>query len=480
MTSWLIGLAIFLIYVLGILSAVLALMSARTSQGAIAWIISLLTMPYLAVPAYWIFGRPRFYGYVLARGERDSVLRRQLHRYRDRFEPYLSSASNADIRAVEQLALMPLTRGNRAELLVDGEATFESLFAGIEAAEEYILIQFFIVRDDALGLELKQRLQRAAERGVRVCFLFDEIGSHSLPERYLRDLRMAGVEVSAFRSSRGLKHRFQLNFRNHRKVLVVDGREGWTGGFNVGTEYLGENPRLGHWRDTHLKLSGPSVLGLQEAFWEDWHWATGEMISLTWTPVPFAGDRQDEGLAESQSVVIVPSGPADQLETASLLVQHAIHSAHERLWVTSPYFVPDQGVQDALRLAAMRGVDVRIMMPERPDHLLVFLSAFSFLPDMLRAGVKVFRYQPGFLHQKVMLIDDVAASVGTVNLDNRSFRLNFEITAVVPDRRFAAEVRQMLERDFGDCRRVTLEELTRRPLWRKLLSRAAYLLSPIQ
>ncbi|MEQ6917515.1 cardiolipin synthase [Halomonas aquatica] len=472
MTSWLIGLAIFLTHLLGILSAVLALMSSRTSQGAIAWIISLLTMPYLAVPAYWIFGRPRFYGYVSARGERDSVLRRQLHRYRDRFAPYLSASNDADIRAVEQLALMPLTGGNRAELLIDGKATFESLFAGIDAATEYILIQFFIVRDDALGLELKHRLQRASEKGVRVCFLYDEIGSHGLPDRYLRDLREAGVEVSAFRSSRGLKHRFQLNFRNHRKVLVVDGRLGWVGGFNVGTEYLGQNPRFGHWRDTHLKLTGPSVLGLQEAFWEDWHWATGEMISLTWTPVPCP--------TGSQKVVIVPSGPADPQETASLLVQHSIHSAHERLWVTSPYFVPDQGVQDALRLAAMRGVDVRIMMPERPDHLLIFLSAFSFLPDMLRAGVRVYRYQPGFLHQKVMLIDDVAASVGTVNLDNRSFRLNFEITAVVPDRQFAGEVRRMLEHDFTDCRRVTLEEITRRPLWRKLLSRAAYLLSPIQ
>ncbi|MBB3189164.1 cardiolipin synthase [Halomonas cerina] len=472
MTSWLLGLAILLIHVLGVLSAVLALMSSRTSQGAIAWIISLLTMPYLAVPAYWVFGRPRFYGYVSARGERDTVLRRLLARYRDRFDPYLPASSDADIRAVEKLAMMPLTSGNQAELLIDGEATFDSLFAGIEAAEEYILIQFFIVRDDALGIELKHRLQQAAERDVSIYFLYDEIGSRGLGDRFLRDLAEAGIEVSAFRSSRGFKHRFQLNFRNHRKVLVVDGREGWLGGFNVGTEYLGQHPRHGHWRDTHMKLIGPSVLGLQEAFWEDWHWATGEMITLTWTP--------QASPAKNQNVVIVPSGPADRLETASLLVQHAIHSARERLWVTSPYFVPDRSVQDALRLAAMRGVDVRIMMPERPDHLLVFLSAFSFLPDMLRAGVKVYRYQPGFLHQKVILIDDDAASVGTVNLDNRSFRLNFEITAVVPDRAFAAQVHAMLERDFAACRQVSLEELTSRPLWRKLVSRAAYLFSPIQ
>ncbi|MDN3554075.1 cardiolipin synthase [Halomonas almeriensis] len=472
MASWLLGLLIVVIHVLGVLSAVQALMSSRTSQGAIAWMISLLTIPYLAVPLYWIFGRPRFFGYVSARGVRDSVLRRVLGRYRQLVEPYLVTGSVADVVAVEKLAMMPLTSGNRAELLVDGQATFRSLFDGIERADDYIVVQFFIVREDVLGREFKQHLQDAAQREVRVYFLYDEIGCHQLSEHYLNDLREAGVQVSAFHSSRGFRHRFQLNFRNHRKVMVVDGREGWIGGSNVGVEYLGESPRHGHWRDTHLHLVGPSVLGLQEAFWEDWHWATGQVINLTWTPST-SGE-------ECQNVIIVPSGPADPQETASLLVQHAIHSARERLWVTSPYFVPDHSVQDALRLAAMRGVDVRIMIPERPDHLLVFLSAFSFLPDMLRAGVRVYRYQPGFMHQKVMLIDDEAASVGTVNLDNRSFRLNFEITAFVPDRRFAADVHAMLVRDFAACRRVTLEEIQCRPLWRKLVSRAAYLLAPVQ
>ncbi|WP_027961127.1 cardiolipin synthase [Halomonas halodenitrificans] len=472
MTSWLIGLAIFTMYVLGVLSAVLALLSSRTSQGAVAWILSLLTFPYLAVPAYWIFGQPRFYGYVTARGQRDSILRRVLARYRSHIDPYLTDVHDPDVRAVEQLAQMPLTSGNRAELLVDGQATFESLFDGIDRAEEYVLVQFFIVRDDALGAKLKRHLKGATERGVRVYFLYDEIGSHKLNDDFLRGLVEEGIEVSAFRSSRGFKHRFQINFRNHRKILVVDGKEGWLGGFNVGVEYLGQHPRHGPWRDTHLKLVGPSALGLQEAFWEDWHWATGELINLSWKPT--------QTCEECHNVVIVPSGPADNQDTAGLLVQHAIHSARERFWVTSPYFVPDQGVQDALRLAAMRGVDVRIMIPERPDHLLVFLSAFSFLPDMLRAGVKVYRYQPGFLHQKVMLIDDASACVGTVNLDNRSFRLNFEITAFLPDRQFAAQVHSMLEKDFRDCRRIEVEEITSRPLWRKLISRAAYLMAPIQ
>lgn len=472
MASWLFGLAFILMHILGFLSAILALLSSRTSQGAVAWIISLLTIPYLAVPAFWIFGRPRFYGYVSARGERDTVLRRILARYHEHIEPYVVVLDDPDVRAVEQLAMMPLTSGNQAELLIDGKETFDSLFAGIDAARDYVLIQFFIVRHDALGHQLKEHLQRAVARGVRVYFLYDEVGSRKLSQGYRRELANSGIEISGFRSSRGLRHQFQLNFRNHRKILVVDGAYGWLGGFNVGVEYLGQHPRHGPWRDTHLKLAGPSVLGLQEAFWEDWHWATGNVINLCWKPQVIC--------EECHNVVIVPSGPADRQETASLLVQHAIHSANERLWVTSPYFVPDQGVQDALRLAAMRGIDVRIMIPEHPDHLLVYLSAFSFLPDMVRAGVKVYRYQPGFLHQKVILIDDAAAAVGTVNLDNRSFRLNFEITAFIPDQRFAAQVHLMLERDFAVCRLVSYDELHNRPLWRKLISRAAYLTAPIQ
>ena len=472
MASWLLGTSILLIHLLGIVSAIMALMSSRTSQGAVAWIISLLTFPYVALPAYWFFGRPRFYGYVSARGQRDTVLRRVLVRYRANVQPYVAPSSSADIQAVEQLAMMPLTRGNQATLLVNGYAAFESLFDGIDRAENYVLIQFFIVRNDALGQRLLSHLQRAAKRGVRVYFLYDEVGSRKLNEGYLDDLTREGASVSAFRSSRGFKHRFQLNFRNHRKVTVVDGKEGWVGGLNVGIEYLGEDPRHGAWRDTHLKLQGPSVLGLQEAFWEDWHWATDEVISLNWIA--------DTSTATDHHVVIVPSGPADRQDTASLLVQQVIHSAKHRLWVTSPYFVPDQGVQDALRLAAMRGVDVRVMIPERPDHLLVFLSAFSFLPDMLRAGVKIYRYLPGFLHQKVMLVDKDAATVGTINLDNRSFRLNFEITAFIPSPEFAASVAVMLESDFEQCRRVTMDEINQRSMWMKVVSRAAYLTAPVQ
>ncbi|MFC0268433.1 cardiolipin synthase [Kushneria aurantia] len=472
MTALLGGLLIVCMHLLGMLSGIVALMSSRTSQGAVAWIISLITFPYVAIPAYWIFGRPRFYGYVNARGQRDTALRRVLDQFRSKVEPTFAYPDRAELRAVERLAMLPMTRDNRCELLINGHATFASLFDGLDQAQDYVLIQFFIIRDDALGTALQERLLACLQRGVAVYFLYDEIGCHAMPDRWFRRLREAGAHVHQFGSSRGWRHRFQVNFRNHRKIVVTDGRRGWVGGLNVGVEYRGESARHGFWRDTHLVVKGPAVLGLQESFWEDWYWAAGEILTLSWQPIPSRGGRQN--------VVVVPSGPADPLDTASLMIQHAINQASERFWITSPYFVPDQGVQDSLKLAALRGVDVRVMIPERPDHLLVFLSAFSFLGEMIRAGIKIYRYQPGFLHQKTMLIDSHSAAVGTVNLDNRSFRLNFEVTAWVADRGFAAEVATMLEEDFDNCRLVTLEEIQRRPLWHKLAARAAYLASPVQ
>ncbi len=463
-----------LIHLLGLISAVAAMTSARTSQGAIAWIVSLVTFPYLAVPAYWIFGRPRFHGYVFARQSKDSILRSDVGPLLDNVRNRLPALGEdyGQVRAVERLARMPFSGGNEVELLIDGQATFDGIFAGLEAAQDYILTQFYIVNDDDLGRRFKDCLLRKAAGGVTVHFLYDEIGSHKLSKHYLRELRNGGVNVRAFHSSRGRGNRFQLNFRNHRKIVVVDGHTGWVGGHNVGDEYLGLNKKFGPWRDTHVKLTGPAVLGLQLSFMEDWHWATGEALEIDWTAAPDS--------KAYQHVLILPSGPADELETASLMYQLAIHSAEERIWIASPYFVPDEGVRNALQLAALRGVDVRILIPDRPDHLLVYLSAFAFLGEMLDVGIRVYRYEPGFLHQKVFLVDDYAAGVGTANLDNRSFRLNFEVTAIVLDRAFNVQVAQMLLADFDRARPMTREKLDGKSRLFKLACRAAHLLAPVQ
>jgi cardiolipin synthase len=288
----------------------------------------------------------------------------------------------------------------------------------------------------------------------------------------MRELAEGGVDARPFDTTQGSRNRFQINFRNHRKIVVVDGREAWVGGHNVGDEYLGRDPGFGPWRDTHVRIEGPAALEVQAAFAEDWHWAAGKIPRLSWKPA--ASSRAD------QHVIIVPSSPADGRETATLAFLQAITGARERLWIASPYFVPDRDLLSALELADLRGVDVRILIPDNPDHLLVYLSAFTFVDDLRGTGIRVHRYREGFLHQKVVLVDDRVAVVGTANFDNRSMRLNFEISAVVADAGFAGQVEAMFERDFARSRAMDAGEYRARPFWFRLAARIARLMAPIQ
>lgn len=481
--------AVFLLlsYLLGAASAVSALLTARTAQGTVAWVVSLLTFPWLAVPAYWLFGSPRFEGYVSARRGGDSRLRDAMAPALEALTPFrrVLPEERGGITAVERLARLPILGANRSELLLDGEATFDSLFRGIEGARRSVVVQFYTVRDDGLGRELQRRCVEKARAGVPVLFLYDLIGSYSLPRHYVETLEAAGVRVAGFRSTRSRRPgRLQINFRNHRKVVVVDGRAGWVGGLNVGNEYLGRDPRIGPWRDTHLRVEGPAALALQLAFVEDWHWATGDVPELPWEPVPVDGGGGGEGGANLPSnrdepVLILPSGPADPVSTAGLLVQHAIHSAAERLWITSPYFVPDEAVLEGLKLAAFRRVDVRILLPQRSDSRVVDLAGLPPLEALLRAGVRIYRYQAGFLHAKTVVVDGLAAAVGTVNIDNRSFRLNFEITAILFGEGAIREVADAFEADLARSRELSVEEMQDRNFAARLASRVAYLFAPV-
>ncbi len=461
--------------VLGVLSAVHAVMSVRTPQGAIAWAVTLVTFPYVSVPAYWVFGRNKFQGYALARQKDLEGLSEIIRQANAQLANTAvdEGEKRGAVRAAEALARSPLTDGNLAELLIDGQATFDSIFQGIDAAERYVLVQFYIVRDDKLGRELQDRLVSAARRGVQILFLYDEIGSLGLSAAYRQRFLDAGIDLRPFHSRKGTGNRFQLNFRNHRKTVVVDGKVAWIGGHNVGDEYMGRDPNFGNWRDTHVRLEGPAAIGAQLAFVEDWRWATDAMpeAKLTWAPT--RSNRSD------MRAIVLPTGPADEMETASLVFTGAINAAQERVWIASPYFVPDDAVVQALQLAGLRGVDVRILIPENADSMLVTLAAYSFFDQIKAAGVRFYRYQDGFLHQKVVLVDDTFATVGTANFDNRSFRLNFEITAAVANADFAAEVAAMLESDFANARLMERDEYDQKPLWFKVAVRSARLAAPV-
>lgn len=466
--------AVPLIHLSGFYCAYRAIMFTRTAQGAIAWAVSLVTLPYLAVPMYVVFGRRKFVGYLKARREGDSEIQHLGTRLREELEPFESNFGEVypALYAVERLARMTFVSGNRVDLLIDGEATFEAIFRAFDEARDYLLVQFFILKEDEIGREFKRRIIERARAGVRVYLLFDEVGSLSLSLDYLAELRAAGVEARPFNTRRGPSNRFQINFRNHRKIVVADGRVALVGGLNVGDEYLGRDPRIGPWRDTHARYEGPVVPCVQLSFLEDWYWATREVPELDWTPRACSGHDVD--------VLCLPSGPADGLETASLFYMHAISSAEDRIWIASPYFVPDAQLVSALQLAALRGVDVRILLPENPDHYLVYLSSFSYIRELGDLGVRIYRYQPGFLHEKTLLIDDLVSAVGTVNLDNRSFRLNFEITMVSIDVPAAEEMERMFLADLERSVEVPATELESHSSGFRFLVNLARLAAPVQ
>lgn len=473
-TSTMLGLeALVAFYLLGIAHILHALMHARTSQGAIAWVVSLIAMPFFAIPLYWMLGRSKFSGYVRARRGNDAELRKLAADMHERLQGYAVDLPEEDVfeRAAEELGGLPFTRGNELELLIDGQETFDRLFAEIAAAKENICVNFYIVKNDKVGGKFQRALIDKAREGVKVFFLFDEIGSHKLSSTFLGELRDAGVECESFGANRRWWSRLQLNFRNHRKIVVIDGAMAFIGGLNVGDEYLSGDKDFGDWRDTHLLLKGPAVEAVQLVFMEDWFWACDRVPELLWC---------QEDLPSNQTAAIIPTGPADPVDSWKLLVAEAANTAREKLWITSPYFVPDEGVMTALQLAALRGVDVRVLLPEKADHLLVWLSAFTYYEQSIPFGVKLYRYQRGFLHQKVMLIDEKLAAVGTANLDNRSFRLNFEITAFVSDGKFIGEVREMLEEDFAGSVLVKVEEFTEKPFLFRAACRAARLTAPVQ
>ena len=453
--------------VIGLLLAVDAVMRRRSSQGAIAWCVALVAMPIVTTPIYLIFGRTRFQGYAEALREAEASVGDRLSDWQHRMSSVAAEPReglNAVETVVQRLTGIPFTRGNGVTLLVDAEATYGAMLEAIAVAESYVMVQFYIVRDDRSGRALRDALIEKARSGVRVHFLYDEIGSTKLPARYLDAMRAESIEVSGFRTTQGIRNRFQVNFRNHRKLLIVDGRTAFIGGHNLGDEYL-------KYRDTHLQIDGPAAQQIQLTFLRDWYWATRRVVEAS-SEIQLA-DGHDH------AVTIANTGPADTLPNCSVLFTTLINAATDRVWITSPYFVPDDVLVRALQAAALRGVDVRILLPGQADQRLVELASFTYYGDMTDCGVRLYRYRDRFMHQKVFLVDDGLAGVGTVNLDNRSLYLNFEETAIVADARFASEVEAMLLADLACCDEVDRAHFDDKPLYFRVATQVARLASPI-
>ena len=486
------GIFYLFLEIAGIYSAFHAILNTRTSQAAIAWAISLIIIPLLILPLYWIFGNSRFHGYVesfrRARLEDIETARRafqQIQQY------HVSNIDGLDdvTHTVKNLQHLPFTSNNSAQLLINGQKTYQAMLKAIEQAEDYVLLQFYIIHDDHVGEAFRKILTEKMQQGVRVYFLYDALGSYRLSSRYIQELRQAGAQVSSFNEAEWVSKYLHINFRNHRKILIIDGLKAFVGGLNLGQEYLGEDESMGYWRDTHVMLEGPSVQVTQAVFVKDWYWSVGEIPELNWVVKSAESvekntiQTSDKSLEQAahcnQNIMILDTGPADEKPVCSLFICALINQAKSRVWIASPYFVPDAEVINALKNAALRGVDIRLILPEKYDKYFVYLTSFAYYRELQGYNIKIFRYTKGFSHQKVILVDDNLAGVGTVNLDNRSIYLNFEIMAYVADSEFNQQVADMLEYDFKNCFQDTINDFEQRPFWFKAISRVFYLLSPV-
>jgi cardiolipin synthase len=466
-------------------------LGSRTTPGAaFGWIMFHLALPIAAIPLYWLIGDFRIKGYVrrhraaarLLDAHEAEVLAAEPSPGVDDVAPELRRTYGPMKTMLERFGAIFAPRPGAVTLLVDGDATFNAIFDAIKSAERYILVQYYIVRSDRLGLELKRLLIEKARAGVPVFMLFDDMGSFWLSSGYTADLKASGVRIARFLPMASIKRFFQLNFRNHRKLVVIDGHTAFTGGLNVGEEYVGRKSaksRLRYWRDTHVSVSGRPVAHLEDIFQEDWYFATGDVIELPEATSEVPAEQQP-AQAFASLVQVVPTGPTDEAVISVLYIMQLIGCAESRLWIATPYFVPDPAIMRALELAAYRGVDVRLILPRRSDNQLVQWVSLSYGEQLVPHGIKVMCYTPAFMHQKVLLVDDTLASVGTMNMDNRALYLNFETMVTVHDRAFNASVAAMLERDFLACRFLAPDKGPKIAQYlRKLRGNAARLLAPL-
>jgi cardiolipin synthase len=443
-------------------------------------VLWIFLLPYVGAIIYLLGGRRRLKRQVRRRRARAAVLEPHLSRLGSTIAELEASAAPGHLCRPQEREMMMLTNrmgqrpptcGNHVQLLEDANQTYQALEQDIESARDHVHLLYYIFQQDETGARFRDLLTRKAREGVTVRVLTDGVGSFGL-DLFMIPFTQAGGLHAEFLPVGALSRHWHPNLRNHRKVAVIDGKTGFTGGVNIGDEYTGRKRRVGRWRDTHLRLLGPAVQNLQEVFAEDWFFATGEdLIDERWYP-----EQQATG---DVMVQIIASGPDTDTQPLQRIFFTAITSAKHRVFLTTPYFVPDQAMLVALETAALRGVDVRLLLPRRSDMRLVLHAGRSYYDELLRSGVKIYEYSSGILHAKSLLVDDRWATVGSANMDIRSFQLNFEVNAAIYGPAFAHQLAQLFQRDLTQARQVTVEDLRGRSLSRRMAEGLARVLSPV-
>ena len=414
----------------------------RSPVATLGWLLALGALPYIGFFIYYLFGPQRVERRRLNRQASRRAVESQREDWRQRLEAEALPHASSMGRLIYGASGYPPTIATAHTLLSGGEATFEAIFAAIGQARRSIHLEYYIYERDDTGTALRDLLVAKAREGVQVRLLVDALGSARVTRRWMRPLIEAGGELAFFHATSLRRFRPVLNMRTHRKIVVVDGAIGLTGGINV-TDEQDQRRCREPYHDLHLQIEGPAVYWLEQMFLEDWHYSTGQVSGASLPPpeLPAGGG--------GQVVQIIPAGP-DELHAPILRAKiTAMEHARERIWLTTPYFVPDEPALFALTSAALRGVDVRILVPRRSDNLLVTLAARSWFGELLRVGVRIWEYGPCMLHSKSLVVDDLYSFVGTDNFDNRSFRLNFEVAVLNYEPEAAAALAAQFEADMA-------------------------------
>lgn len=453
----------------------------KNPESTLAWTLVLLLVPMFGIFLYIIFSQniSRLKLFKLKPEEENVVsnsLAKQIRKISEKKFEFKNPAAEIwqDMIRLNQIYDSAyFTQNNSVEILADGTEKFGKLLKDIQGAREYINIEYFIVKNDEVGNRLIDELTIKALEGVKVRFIMDGLGSRQIASKHVKKLRDAGGSVEFFFRPRTRTILPRFNYRNHRKLVAIDGKIGYIGGYNVAREYLGRKAKFGYWRDTHARIVGDAVIDINVRFFLDWRYVSKEDVNIMEELSVQTENAGDCGIQ------IVTSGPDSTREEIKRAYMKMITSATESIYLQTPYFVPDASIHESLKLAALSGVDVKVMIPCKPDHVFVYWATYWYVGDLLKSGVKVYIYDNGFLHAKTLVADRQVASIGSANFDNRSFKLNFEANAFIYDEGVAGEMVRLFEEDMKLSHELTKELYSKRSSWIKIKENIARLLSDI-
>lgn len=480
-------------YIASIIVSMNIILQNRDPAKTMVWLLIFLLLPGVGLVIYAILGRnirkrKIFKTQKLATDIREHNLLKNLASIEELVDLEKSAINNDEVikdnsyegikKKVISLLLntgkFPFTTNNSVEIFIDGNEKFKNLIEDIKNAKDHIHLEYFIIKDSEIGRKLKTLLIEKAKEGVSIKILYDDVGCWRFwfHRKFFKDMRNEGIEIVPFLPAKFPIIGGKLNYRNHRKIAIIDGYIGYTGGINIGDEYMGKNKKFGYWRDTHVRIEGSSVYMLQMVFLIDWYYTTKNMsFNERYFPkLKYKGNSM---------IQVVATGPDSDWEAIHYAYFSAICKAKERVYIETPYFIPDDSLLRALKSAALSGVDVRIIFPSIADHKIVHQASYSYFDDILRSGGKVYLYKKGFIHSKVVIIDDKISSTGSANMDLRSFMLNFEINAFMYDKEIINKITEDFYEDLANSEEIYLEDFEKRPFIKKWTESVARLFSPI-